>query len=76
MASRPPLRHAAAGITIALLAILVLAVDQFTKYLALTNLPLQESVPVVGEFLQFYLVKNPGAAFSLGEGYTWIFTIA
>lgn len=76
MASRPPLRHAAAGITIALLAILVLAVDQFTKYLALSNLPLQQSVPVLGEFLQFYLVKNPGAAFSLGEGYTWIFTIA
>lgn len=76
MASRPPLRHAAAGITIALLAILVLAADQFSKYLALTNLPLEQPVPVWGEFLQFYLVKNPGAAFSLGEGFTWIFTIA
>lgn len=76
MASRPPLRHSAAGITIAVLAIVVLAADQFTKHLALTNLPLEQPVPVWGEFLQFYLVKNPGAAFSLGEGFTWIFTIA
>lgn len=55
---------------------LVLAADQFTKYLALENLPLQENVPVFGDFLSFYLVKNPGAAFSFGAGATWIFTIA
>jgi signal peptidase II len=67
---------AAAGIIIAILALLVLAADQFTKYLALQNLPLEEPVPVLGDFLIFYLVKNPGAAFSLGEGVTWIFTIA
>ncbi len=54
----------------------MLAADQFTKYLALQNLPLEEPVAVLGDFLIFYLVKNPGAAFSLGEGVTWIFTIA
>jgi signal peptidase II len=68
--------QAAAGIIIAILAALVLAADQFTKYLALQNLPLEEPVSVLGDFLIFYLVKNPGAAFSLGEGVTWIFTIA
>lgn len=76
MKDRAPLRHSAAGITIAFLAVLVLAADQFTKYLALQNLPLEEPVHVIGDFLIFYLVKNPGAAFSLGEGVTWIFTIA
>ncbi len=55
---------------------LVLAADQFTKYLALNNLPLEEAVPLLGDFLSLYLVKNPGAAFSLGSGATWIFTIA
>ncbi len=55
---------------------LVLAADQFTKYLALENLPYETPVPVLGDFLIFYLVRNPGAAFSLGEGVTWIFTIA
>ena len=76
MTGRPPLRQAAAGTIIAILAVLVLAADQFTKYLALENLPYEEPVQVIGDFLIFYLVRNPGAAFSLGEGVTWIFTIA
>ncbi|MBD8023926.1 signal peptidase II [Microbacterium gallinarum] len=76
MADRPPLRKAAAGAIIAVLAVVVLAADQFTKQLALENLPYEQPVPVIGDFLIFYLVRNPGAAFSLGEGVTWIFTIA
>ena len=76
MTGRPPLHKAAAGTIIALLAVLVLAADQFTKHLALENLPYEQPVPVIGDFLIFYLVRNPGAAFSLGEGVTWIFTIA
>jgi len=54
----------------------VLAADQFVKYLTTENLPLQQPVPVLGEFLQLYYVRNPGAAFSLGSDVTWIFTIA
>jgi len=54
----------------------VLAADQFVKYLTTENLPYQEPVPVLGEFLQLYYVRNPGAAFSLGSDVTWIFTIA
>ncbi len=54
---------------------LVLAADQFTKNLVLAELPYQQSVPVWGDLLQFYVTRNPGAAFSLGEGVTWIFTI-
>lgn len=46
------------------------------KHLTITNLPLEEPVPVLGEFLQLYYVRNPGAAFSLGAEVTWIFTIA
>lgn len=69
------LRPSTAGILIAILALGVLAVDQFTKHLALQNLPFEQAVPVWGEFLQFYLTRNSGAAFSLGEGVTWVFTI-
>lgn len=76
MTGRPPLHKAAAGTIIALLAVLVLAADQFTKYLALQNLPYEQPVKVIGDFLIFYLVRNPGAAFSLGEEVTWVFTIA
>ena len=76
MTGRAPLHRAAAGAIIAILAVLVLAADQFTKYLAIQNLPPEEAVKVLGDFLIFYLVRNPGAAFSLGEGVTWVFTIA
>ena len=76
MTGRAPLHQAAAGTIIAILAVLVLAADQFTKYLAIENLPPEEPVHVIGDFLIFYLIRNPGAAFSLGEGVTWIFTIA
>jgi len=69
------LNRAAAGAIVAILAALVLAADQFTKHLALSGLPYQEPVPVWGDVLQFYLTRNPGAAFSLLEGQTWIFTI-
>lgn len=75
MPSRTQLRPLAAGSLIAILAVLVLAADQFTKFLALRDLPYQEAVPVWGDFLQLYLTRNPGAAFSLGEDVTWIFTI-
>ncbi|MCT9819910.1 signal peptidase II [Microbacterium sp. W1N] len=74
-ASTKSLRPAAAGTIVAILAILVLAADQFAKHLALENLPYQEPVEVWGDFLQLYLTRNPGAAFSLGEGVTWVFTL-
>ncbi|WP_194395642.1 signal peptidase II [Microbacterium atlanticum] len=76
MTGRPPLRQAAAGTIIATLAVLVLAADQLAKHFALQNLPYQEPVHVIGDFLIFYLTRNPGAAFSLGAEVTWIFTIA
>lgn len=73
---RRPLRPAAAGITIAFLAAVVLAADQLTKHLAIENLDPGVPVKIFGDALVFVLVFNPGAAFSLGEGVTWIFTIA
>lgn len=70
------MRPAAAGIVIAFLAVVVLAADQLTKYLSIENLEPGVPVKILGDALVFVLVFNPGAAFSLGEGVTWIFTIA
>ena len=53
----------------------VYALDQFTKFLVVENLTEGKPVEVIGDFLQFYFVKNAGAAFSLGSGSTWIFAI-
>lgn len=55
---------------------LVWAADQFTKHLTVTKLPLHEPVPVLGNFLQWYSTTNPGGAFSMLSGHTWVFTLA
>jgi len=53
----------------------VILVDQGTKYLAIENLEPYKSVNVLGDVLKFTLVYNDSAAFSIGFGMTWIFTI-
>jgi len=50
-------------------------IDQLTKYLVVTHLPYERTVPVFGTLLQFFYIKNSGAAFSIGAGSTWIFSI-
>jgi signal peptidase II len=60
---------------LASVAVLVYSIDRVSKYLVTQNLTLGEPVDVLGRFLQFHYVENPGAAFSLGSGSTWIFAI-
>ena len=64
-------------------AIGVIALDLFTKVLAvryLENRPSIVLVPAVfgekdGPLLQFTFIRNSGAAFSLGSSTTWVFTL-
>lgn len=49
--------------------------DFLVKEWVIASLPEGRSVPVLGEVLQWTFVRNPGAAFSLASGMTWIFTI-
>lgn len=58
------------------LAMIGLAADQVAKHFAIELLPPGQPVQILGDVLIFQLVFNPGAAFSLGSGVTWIFTIA
>ncbi|MET1051605.1 MAG: signal peptidase II [Mycetocola sp.] len=62
-------------VVVAVLAVTALALDQFAKYLVVSTLPLGEQVKVLGDLLILQFVKNPGAAFSLAAGSTWIFSI-
>lgn len=50
------------------------ATDLVTKSWALSNLGAGQRISVVGNILTLHLVHNPGAAFSLGAEYTWVFT--
>lgn len=58
----------------ALAALVVYGLDQTTKAVVERAMQLGESIPVLGEWVQWLYVLNPGAAFSLGENYTWLFT--
>ncbi|WP_422770581.1 signal peptidase II [Plantactinospora sp. WMMC1484] len=57
------------------LAVVVVLVDQLTKFWAVAALTGREPLPVLGDLLSLRLLYNPGAAFSIGTGVTWIFTI-
>jgi signal peptidase II len=62
-------------VVLAIVAVCAYALDQFTKFLVTENLTQGQPVAVLGELLQFNFVKNPGAAFSLLSGTTWVFAI-
>jgi len=49
-------------------------IDLATKSWALTALDPRSPVKLIGSFLQLTLLKNSGAAFSLAQGATVIFT--
>lgn len=68
-------RHRAAALALLGLALVVYAFDQITKNWVIANLPEGRAVPVLGDFLQWYFVRNPGAAFSFASGATWVFTL-
>lgn len=53
----------------------MLALDQGSKALVIATMTEGETIPVLGPVLQWHFVRNPGAAFSMGSGSTWIFTI-
>ncbi|TPW73841.1 signal peptidase II [Schumannella sp. 10F1B-5-1] len=57
-------------------AAVVYGLDQLTKALIVQSMVEGEVTPVLGELLQLHFVRNPGAAFSLATGMTWIFSIA
>jgi signal peptidase II len=60
---------------LAVVALCVYLVDQIAKVLVVSNLYEGQQIQAVGQLLQFHFVKNPGAAFSIGSGSTWIFSI-
>ena len=56
-------------------AVVVWLADLLSKEWVIANMAEGEQRPVLGELLQWHFVRNPGAAFSLAAGSTWIFTI-
>ena len=76
MASGEGRRRPALITLLFVLTAVVLVADQVSKQVVLNTLTTGEYHPLIGDFLGLSLVFNPGAAFSLGEGSTWLFTTA
>ena len=49
--------------------------DLWTKEAVLANMTEGQRIPVIEPLLTWHFIRNPGAAFSIGTEYTWIFTI-
>jgi signal peptidase II len=60
---------------LAAVAVLVLGLDVLSKVLVVANLTEGEPVHLLGDIFEFTLLRNPGAAFSVGTGYTAVFTV-
>ncbi|HSZ43387.1 MAG TPA: signal peptidase II [Trebonia sp.] len=61
-------------IVLCAVAVFVLVADIITKTLVVAHLRPGEPVHVIGTVLEFNLLRNPGAAFSVGTGDTIVFT--
>ena len=58
-----------------LIAVLVLVADVVTKVIGVALLEGREPVELLGGAVYLVLVRNPGAAFSLATGYTWLLSL-
>jgi signal peptidase II len=60
---------------LAAVAALVLALDVLSKVLVVAHLTEGQPVHLLGDIFEFTLLRNSGAAFSVGTGYTAVFSV-
>ncbi len=74
--TEPPARPPIARIRglIAVMALLLYGLDQWTKHVAETNLTIGEPIPVIDGLL-WWSLYNPGAAFSMGTHLTVVLSV-
>ncbi|HEV2781967.1 MAG TPA: signal peptidase II [Actinophytocola sp.] len=68
---RPPRR----GLLLVLVASVVLTADVLTKIAVVAALEGEPPVRLLGGFVYLQLVRNPGAAFSMATGMTWVLSL-
>src|SRR3954469_26031148 len=70
--SQPPRRR---GLLLVLVALVVLAADVITKVVVVATLEGERPVRILGGLIYLQLVRNPGAAFSMATGMTWVLSL-
>ncbi|NKY58714.1 signal peptidase II [Nocardia flavorosea] len=57
------------------IAVTLFTLDLITKVVVVQQIQPGERIPLIGDFVQLVLVRNPGAAFSMATGMTWLLTL-
>jgi signal peptidase II len=70
-----PARRRGLFLLLAGIAVVTYGLDQLSKWWAVSALPDEPPRNLLGTFLRLDLIRNPGAAFSIGTGNTWVLTI-
>ncbi|MFJ5862663.1 signal peptidase II [Pseudarthrobacter sp. NPDC092439] len=74
----PPARRPRRAVLLSLFAgcaVFAYALDQLTKIWVTSTMVEGERIPVLPPLLHWYFIRNSGAAFSIGENVTWLFSI-
>jgi signal peptidase II len=71
-----PIERRRLRLLVALVAVAGLTADLVTKIIAVTQLEPLASVRLLGGLLTLRLIRNPGAAFSQGQRFTYVFAVA
>lgn len=58
-----------------ILALIVLVLDQITKWLVVTQMSLHQQIPIIENLLYLTSHRNKGAAFGILQGQMWLFFI-
>lgn len=62
-------------IVILLSVVILTALDQYSKYIAITHLKPVGNISVINGWFDFTFVENRGAAFGILEGQRWFFVV-
>jgi signal peptidase II len=71
----PASRRRALFLALAGIAVVTYVADQVSKAWAVRTLTDEPPRSLIGTVLQLDLIRNPGAAFSVGTGSTWVLTL-
>ena len=74
-APEPEPEHPRRVVLLAVVALSVIALDLITKIIAVALLTPGESPRILGGLVYFSLIRNPGAAFSMATGMTWLLAL-
>ncbi len=63
------------GLVMVLVALVAYLLDQLTKWWVVSTMDEGQVTEVLPPVVSWRFIRNPGAAFSIGTDYTWVFTI-